>query len=93
MRDIDRIIFIFKQLVQHVGVLVAVLTYAWRDTGPYAQVLLVTANAKLHTHRLSGRGEFGFHKLGHRMPIIGIIVARQTLVVARWGVDKILCGI
>ena len=63
-------------IVAYLGVLVAVPTEALCGTHPYAQVLLVAANAVLNTHRLSGRGEFGFQKIGHRMPIVGIFVAR-----------------
>ena len=80
-------------IVAYLGVLVAVPTEALCGTHSYAQVLLVTANAVLNTHRLSGRGEFGLQKVFHRMPIVGIFVAPQTLFVARRLVDKVRLGI
>ena len=86
MWDINRII------VQS-GILVTVLTNARRDADPYAQVLLVATHTELHGHCLPGRGEFGFHKLGHRMPIIRIFVTRQTLLITCWLIDKGCRGI
>ena len=68
-----------------------VLTHTLCDANTNAQVLLVAANTELHTHCLPSLGEFGFEEIGHRMSIIWIRVALQTLLVARWRIDEIAC--
>ncbi len=84
MRNINRVV------IQR-GVLMAVLTDSRCDANTNAQVLLVTANTGLHTHRLSRLGEFGFHELGHRMSVVWICVTCQTLFVTGWRVDEMTC--
>jgi hypothetical protein len=87
MRDIEGIVAEVDVL------LVAVPTEVLRDANPYALVLLVTAHAVLHTHRLSGFCELGLQILVRRMDIVGVVVALQTLFVAHWLEDKMRRGI